>query len=222
MYIKDSRISKYQDFFLQFNWFQPLLIGLALLILIGLILVFSIFKPTYRKPGLYKDYDDGHIYVSRKAVEKSAYDTLTKYDQVRQPNVVAKLYNKKSKSYIDIKADFLVPNDVQVKSLTESIRSDIKHNVEYFTELPVRKLEVNVRDQNSDNAFCKGGITWLIIIIKMDKMQVNKSLTSLNHINGVSLVSLHFNYSNLIPNFRILENNFGYRIMFNRNWCWVY
>ena len=29
MYIKDSRISKYQDFFLQFNWFQPLLIGLA-------------------------------------------------------------------------------------------------------------------------------------------------------------------------------------------------
>ena len=36
----------------------------------------------------------------------------------------------------------------------------------------------------------------------MDKMQVNKSLTSLNHINGVSLVSLHFNYSNLIPNFR--------------------
>ena len=61
-----------------------------------------IFKPTYRKPGLYKDYDDGHIYVSRKAVEKS-HDTLTKYDQVRQPNVVAKLYNKKSKSYIDIK-----------------------------------------------------------------------------------------------------------------------
>ena len=54
------------------------------------------------------------------------------------------------------------------------------------------------RDQNWDNAFCKGGITWLIIIIKMDKMQVNKSLTSLNHINGVSLVSLHFNYSNLI------------------------
>lgn len=78
---------------------------------------------------------------------KNRHDTLTKYDQVRQPNVVAKLYNKKSKSYIDIKVDFLVPNDVQVKSLTESIRSDIKHNVEYFTELPVRKLEVNVRDQ---------------------------------------------------------------------------
>lgn len=97
MYIKDSRIKSYQDYFLQFNWFQPLLIGLAgLLILIGLILVLSIFKPTYRKPGLYKDFDDGHIYVSRKAVEKSAYDTITKYDQVRQPNVVSKLYNKKT------------------------------------------------------------------------------------------------------------------------------
>ena len=36
---KDSRIKSYQDYFLQFNWFQPLLIGLAgLLILIGLIL----------------------------------------------------------------------------------------------------------------------------------------------------------------------------------------
>lgn len=150
MYIKDSRIKSYQDYFLHFNWFQPLLIGLAgLLILIGLILVLSIFKPTYRKPGLYKTFDDGHIYVSRKAVEKSAYDTLTKYDQVRQPNVVSKLYSKKKNSFIDIKADFFVPNDVQVKSLTESIRSDIKKNVEHFTEIPVRKLEVNVRDQKT-------------------------------------------------------------------------
>ena len=150
MYIDDSRIKHYQDYFLQFNWFQPLLIGLsALLVLIGIILVFSIFKPTYRKPGLYKDYNDGHIYVSRKAVEKSAYDTLVKYDEIRQPNVVTKLYNKKNNSYIDIKADFLVPNDVQVKSLTESIRSDMKHNVEHFTEMPVRKLEINVRDQKS-------------------------------------------------------------------------
>ncbi|MCJ1655845.1 alkaline shock response membrane anchor protein AmaP [Staphylococcus sp. NRL 16/872] len=150
MYIKDSRISQYQHYFLQFNWFQPLLIGLAaLLILIGLILVLSIFKPTYRKPGLYKDYNDGHIYVSRKAVEKTAYDTLAKYEDVRQPNVVSKLYNKKNNSYIDIKADFFVPNNVQVKSLTESIRADIKDKVEYFTEMPVRKLEINVRDQKS-------------------------------------------------------------------------
>lgn len=96
MYIDDSRIQSYQDYFLQFNWFQPLLIGLAgLLILIGLILVLSIFKPTHRKPGLYKNFDDGHIYVSRKAVEKTIYDTIAKYDQVRQPNVVSKLYNKK-------------------------------------------------------------------------------------------------------------------------------
>ena len=179
MYIDDSRIKRYQDYFLQFNWFQPLLIGLsALLVLIGIILVFSIFKPTYRKPGLYKDYNDGHIYVSRKAVEKSAYDTLTKYDEIRQPNVVTKLYNKKNNSYIDIKADFLVPNDVQVKSLTESIRSDIKHNVEHFTEMPVRKLEINVRDQNlPDNAYYKGGITWLIII-KIVKILLNKLSTS--------------------------------------------
>ncbi|MDU2885331.1 MAG: alkaline shock response membrane anchor protein AmaP, partial [Staphylococcus epidermidis] len=27
MYIDDSRIQSYQDYFLQFNWFQPLLIG---------------------------------------------------------------------------------------------------------------------------------------------------------------------------------------------------
>ena len=86
MYIQDSRISEYQDYFLQFNWFQPLLIGLAaFLILIGLILVFSIFKPTYRKPGLYKDFDDGHVYISRKAIERTAYDTLkimTKLDNL--------------------------------------------------------------------------------------------------------------------------------------------
>lgn len=150
MYIKDSRITQYQDYLTQFNWFQPTLITLAaLLILIGLILVFSLFKPTYRKPGLYKDFNDGHIYVSRKAIEKSAYDTLVQYDQIRQPNVIAKLYNKKKKSHIALKADFFVPADVQVKSLTEEIRNDIKQNVEHFTELPVSKLEVNVRDQKT-------------------------------------------------------------------------
>nr|WP_249664825.1 alkaline shock response membrane anchor protein AmaP [Staphylococcus auricularis] len=150
MYIDDSRISQYQDYFLQFNWFEPLLIGLSiLLILIGIILVLSLFKPTYRKPGLYKDFDDGHIYVSRKAVEKAAYDTVAKYDNIRQPNVVAKLYNKKKNSSISLKVDFFVPGDVQITSLTEQIRNDVKQNVEYFAEIPVKKLEVNVRDQKA-------------------------------------------------------------------------
>lgn len=62
--------------------------------------------------------------------------------------MITKLYNKKDKSYIDVKTDFLVPNDVQATSLVEGIRSDIKQNIEYFAEIPVRKLEVNVRDQN--------------------------------------------------------------------------
>ncbi|ORO16232.1 hypothetical protein B8A02_01700 [Staphylococcus aureus] len=132
MYIQDGRITEYQDYFLQFEWFQPLLISLAaLLILIGLILVFSIFKPTHRKPGLYKDFDDGHVYVSRKAVEKTAFDTVAKYDQVRQPNVVAKLYNKKNKSYIDIKTDFFVPNNVAAQYLL-GFNSNIKERVKYI------------------------------------------------------------------------------------------
>ena len=49
---------------------------------------------------------------------------------------MAKLYNKKKNSHISIKADFFVPGDVQVKSLTEQIRNDIKQNVEHFTECP--------------------------------------------------------------------------------------
>ncbi|PTG56887.1 alkaline shock response membrane anchor protein AmaP, partial [Staphylococcus chromogenes] len=39
MYIDHQSIKQYQNYFYQFNWFQPLLIGLAgFLILIGLIL----------------------------------------------------------------------------------------------------------------------------------------------------------------------------------------
>ena len=95
MYIDDSRIQSYQDYFLQFNWFQPLLIGLAgLLILIGLILVLSIFKPTHRKPGLYKTLMMD-IFTYHVKLLKTIYDTIAKYDQVRQPNVVSKLYNKR-------------------------------------------------------------------------------------------------------------------------------
>src|SRR5699024_2174856 len=117
MYIKDSRISEYQNYFNQFNWFEPTLTGLAaLLIIIGLILVFSLFKPTYRKPGLYKDYEDGHIYVSRKAVHQSADDMLVHYDEIRHRNVIAELEAKKQKSHIALKADADVPCDVQFGS----------------------------------------------------------------------------------------------------------
>lgn len=153
MYIDHQSIKQYQNYFYQFNWFQPLLIGLAgFLILIGLILFFSAFKPTHRKPGLYKDYSDGHIYVSRKSIENTVYDTLKQYDDIRQPNVISKLYNKKNNSYIDIKADYLVPTSTtNVQTLNEKIRNDIKESVEHFAEIPVRKLEINVRDQRKNS-----------------------------------------------------------------------
>ncbi len=63
----------------------------------------------------------------------------------KQPNVIRSCSDKKNKSYIDIKTSF-VPNNVQVQSLTEAIRSDIKKNVEYLAEMQLRKLEVNVRE----------------------------------------------------------------------------
>ena len=153
MYIDHQSIKQYQNYFYQFNWFQPLLIGLAgFLILIGLILFFSAFKPTHRKPGLYKDYSDGHIYVSRKSIENTVYDTLKQYDDIRQPNVISKLYNKKNNSYIDIKADYLVPTSTtNVQTLNEKIRNDIKESVEHFAEITVRKLEINVRDQRKNS-----------------------------------------------------------------------
>ena len=73
----------------------------------------------------------------------------TSQEKQLNAQLITKLYNKKDKSYIDVKTDFLVPNDVQATSLVEGIRSDIKQNIEYFAEIPVRKLEVNVRDQKT-------------------------------------------------------------------------
>ncbi|EGQ2823340.1 alkaline shock response membrane anchor protein AmaP [Staphylococcus pseudintermedius] len=153
MYVDYQPIKQYQNYFYQFNWFQPLLIGLAgLLILIGLILFLRAFKPTYRKPGLYKDYSDGYIYISRKSIENTVYDTLAKYDTIRQPNVVSKLYNKKKNSFIDITTDFIVPSEsTNVPSLVEQVRLDIKESVERFSELHVKSVKVNVRDQKRDN-----------------------------------------------------------------------
>lgn len=52
----------------------------GLFILIGFILVFSIFKFMYCKFGFYKNFDDGYIYVLCKVVEKIIYDIIVKYD----------------------------------------------------------------------------------------------------------------------------------------------
>ena len=145
-----ANISTYQDYLLQFEWFLPTLYSLSgLLIIIGIVIFFNTFAPTHKKPGLYKTFEDGQIYISRRSVEKAAFDTLVKYSQIRQPNVVARLINKRKGSYIEIKADFFVPGNVQVQTLTEQIRNDIKESVEHFAEIPVKKLEVNVKDQKT-------------------------------------------------------------------------
>ncbi len=76
MYIQDGRITEYQNT-TSFNLNGSLItyFTCCTIDIIGLILVFSIFKPTHRKPGLYKDFDDGHVY-DLKAVEKTAFDTV--------------------------------------------------------------------------------------------------------------------------------------------------
>ncbi|MCD8915850.1 alkaline shock response membrane anchor protein AmaP (plasmid) [Staphylococcus sp. IVB6181] len=147
------QVDTYQQQLLTFAWFLPVLFTLAgLLILLGIILIFSLFAPTHRKPGLYKIYSDGHIYISRKSIDKVALDTMAQYDQLMQPNVVTKCYSKKKKSYIDLKADFFLPDQSHAQTITENVRTDIKKNVEYFAEVPIRKLEVNVKDQKSPSS----------------------------------------------------------------------
>lgn len=153
MYLDISQISSYQQELLKYNWFQPTLIACAGgLIFFGLLMFFATFKPTHKKPGLHRDYEDGHIYITRNSIEKCIYRTIQKYDEVRQPNVIAKLYNKKNNSYATIKADFFVVSETNgVQSLTENMKNDIKENVEHFSEIPVKNIEINVRDQKTSD-----------------------------------------------------------------------
>ncbi|PTH64251.1 alkaline shock response membrane anchor protein AmaP, partial [Staphylococcus agnetis] len=54
--------------------------------------------------------------------------------------------------YIDIKVDYLVPTSTtNVQTLNEKIRNDIKERVEHFAEIPVRTLEINIRDQRKNS-----------------------------------------------------------------------
>ena len=137
MYLDISQITSYQQELLKYNWFQPTLIACAgVLIFFGLLMLFAAFKPTHKKPGLHRDYEDGHIYITRNSIEKCVYRTIQKYDEVRQPNVIAKLYNKKNNSYATIKADFFVVSETNsIQSLTENMKNDIKQNVEHFSEI---------------------------------------------------------------------------------------
>ncbi|WP_026023748.1 alkaline shock response membrane anchor protein AmaP [Mammaliicoccus lentus] len=153
MYLDISQITSYQQELLKYNWFQPTLIVCAgVLIFFGLLMFFAAFKPTHKKPGLHRDYEDGHIYITRNSIEKCVYRTIQKYDEVRQPNVIAKLYNKKNNSYATIKADFFVVSETNgIQSLTENMKNDIKQNVEHFSEIPVKNIEINVRDQKTSD-----------------------------------------------------------------------
>ena len=62
------------------------------------------------------------------------------------------MYNKKNNSYATIKADFFVVSETNgIQSLTENMKNDIKQNVEHFSEIPVKNIEINVRDQKTSD-----------------------------------------------------------------------
>ena len=70
MYLDISQIKSYQQELLKYNWFEPTLIACAgVLIFFGILMFFATFKPTHKKPGLHRDYEDGHIYITRNSVE---------------------------------------------------------------------------------------------------------------------------------------------------------
>lgn len=150
--LNQPEVASYQETLRNYEWFYPTLLSLYIIsvVMAFAILIFSL-SPSYKRRGLYLKYDDGEIYMNKKSIEKNIQHTLAKYEDVRQPSIDVKLYQKKHASYIDIHVNMLMARTEQVQTLLETIRNDLKASTEHFSELPVREVSLNVLDQKALN-----------------------------------------------------------------------
>ncbi|GEK32869.1 alkaline shock response membrane anchor protein AmaP [Kurthia sibirica] len=138
----------YKNELLQYSWFEPTLYTLStLLFVIACALIIFACKPSNKKRGLYLKYGDGTIYINKKSIEKNVLHTIAKYDGIRQPSATVILYQKKKASFIDIHVDLFIAEATTIQRLLTTMRTDIKKTTEHFSELPVRKVTINVLDQ---------------------------------------------------------------------------
>ncbi|GGG30451.1 hypothetical protein GCM10007425_26360 [Lysinibacillus alkalisoli] len=148
LYAEVPSWEKYQQELTSYSWFDTALYSTAgILLVIALFMIIFAFLPSHRKRGLYLKYNDGEIYLNKRSIEKNIQHTVAKYNDIRQPTINVKLYQKKKASYIDIVVDLFVAQSHNVQTLLETLREDIKESTEDFSELPVREVKLNVLDQ---------------------------------------------------------------------------
>lgn len=150
LYIDYEDFKPYQDDLTAYSWFDTALyITAGLLMLVGLIIFFMAFKRSYKSRQLVVSYPDGELTINKKSIEKNILHTLRNYDNVRQPSVDVKLFQKKQSSYVDVAVDVFVTQTPNIQSYLAQLREDIKANVESFAELPVREVTVSLLDQKT-------------------------------------------------------------------------
>lgn len=145
-----KQFSPYKEQLVAYQWFYPALYWTAgLLMFVGLIIFLLAFKRSYKSKLLVTSYPDGELTINKKSIEKNILHTLRTYDNVRQPTVDVKLFQKKQSSFVDVNVDLFVTQTSNVQSYLEQLREDIKANVERFAELPVREVKVSLLDQKT-------------------------------------------------------------------------
>lgn len=140
----------YQEQLVNYSWFWPTLYWTAgLLMFAGLVHLLLAFRPSYKSHKLVMDFPDGELQINKKSIEKNVLHTVRQYDAIRQPSIDVKLFQKKQSSYMDVNVDVFVTQVENVQSYLTQLRDDIKRNAEYFAELPVREVNLNVLDQKT-------------------------------------------------------------------------
>ena len=114
----------------------------GILLLFGLyLLIRGIFAKTI-VPFLKLDYDKGTVTVSETTIESVVRSCLKDHREIRRAEIKPKLYDSDEK-YIEIDLENEILPGTPVDQLGKILQNQIKREVENFTGIPVRNVDLS-------------------------------------------------------------------------------
>lgn len=117
-------------------------LGVATLLLALGVLFRGLFADTRRRSLLLASEEGSHVYLAEDAVASCVASSLAKYNAITQCDVRTWMHKKKTGNVINLKVECGVREGTILAPLADSLRTQIKEDVEHFTGARVEKVDL--------------------------------------------------------------------------------
>ncbi|MDO5708071.1 MAG: alkaline shock response membrane anchor protein AmaP [Andreesenia angusta] len=121
---------------------RNVLMVLAIITIVGnLIMLIVAIATKSRENAIILEYDEGEVVITDTAVKSNVVRSLSGFDNIRSPEVDARIYNKRNPK-IRVDLDCYTNQTTNIDQLGIAIQEKIKIGLEHMTHVPVEDVRV--------------------------------------------------------------------------------